>query len=482
MDKPADVFDRGWEWDRLVRFVNEPGDQARLGLVYGRRRQGKSLLTSQLARSFGGFYWEALETESIANLEGLSRAFSTHVGSPGPIRFASWSEALSVLVRFGSRGAGPVVVLDEVQRVFAKAPEVPSVLQTLLGPGGVGAEAAGTRLLLCGSAFGELRRLLDGDAPLRGRASLELVVEPFSYRTAAKFWGVLGNPAAAFRLHALIGGTPAYRMLAGDDSPASDGDVDAWAIRRLLDPSSSLFREGRIVVAEDGQLGDRQLFWGLLSAIADGARQWGDLEAGLGLGRGSLPHALKVAIDAGWVIKRSDPLKANRPTYQLTEPMVRFQRIVIERNERRLSQRRAADVWIDAIPEVATRIYAPHLEFLAEQWLIAHASAATVGGTVFEVGSTVVKAVGQLDVVAVEATSKGGRVPIVVGEVKATAGRVGIAVLDRLDAAALAVSADHRPIKRLLVSAAGFTSDLQRVASRRADVELVDLQRLYHGS
>jgi uncharacterized protein len=134
------------------------------------------------------------------------------------------------------------------------------------------------------------------------------------------------------------------------------------------------------------------------------------------------------------------------------------------------------------MPDVAARIYAPHLEFLAEQWLLAHAGASTVGGVISEVGSTVVEPVGQVDLVAVEATSKGGRVPILVGEMKATADRVGTGVLDRLDAAAEAIAADDRPVKRLIVSAAGFTSDLRRVAGGRPDVELVDLHRLYHGS
>lgn len=481
MKKPDYLFDREWEWERLVRFADEPGDAPRFGLVYGRRRQGKSLLTSQLCLATNGFYWEALDTEPGANLQALSAAWSGAVRTAGPIQFTSWAEALTTLLQFGSLGRGRVVVLDEVQRVIAKVPELPSVLQGLLGPGGVGSAAGGTRLLLCGSAFGDLRRLLDGDAPLRGRASLELVVEPFGYRTAAMFWGLAGNPAAAFRVHSLIGGTPAYRLLAGDDSPSTDGDVDAWVIRRLLDPSSSLFREGRIVISEDPQLGDRQLFWGLLSSIADGAKRWGDLATVLGASRGSLQHALNVAIDAGWLVKVADPLRSNRFVYELTEPMVRFHRIVIERNERRLALRRASDVWIDASPDVAARIAAPHLESLTQQWLLAYAATGTVGGTVTEVGASTIPGVGQIDVVAVEATSTGGRRPILVGEVKATAERVGVSLLTRVDAAATALQDKNASIVRLLVSAAGFTSDLRRAAAGRPDVQLVDLSRLYHG-
>lgn len=479
--KPEGLFDRDWEWSRLVRFAEEPGNAPRFGLVYGRRRQGKSLLTSHLCQVTGGFYWEALDTEPTANLEALSAAWSNATRSAGPVRFTSWAEAFASLLKYGSLGGGRVVVVDEVQRIINKVPELPSVLQSLLGPGGVGDTAGGTRLLLCGSAFGDLRRLLDGDAPLRGRASLELVVEPFDYRTAALFWGLGGNPAASFRLHSLIGGTPAYRLLAGDDSPSSDGDVDGWVIRRLLDPSSSLCREGRIVISEDPQLGDRQLFWGLLSSVADGAKRWSDLTEALGAGRGSLQHALNVAIDAGWLVKVADPLRSNRFFYELTEPIVRFHRIVIERNERRLSLRRAADVWIDAAPDVAARIAAPHLEALTQRWLLAHASGQTVGGTVTEVGASSIDGVGQVDVVAVEATSTGGRRPILVGEVKATAERVGATLLARVDAAATALQKEGPVITRLLVSAAGFTSDLQRVAATRKDVQLVDLHRLYHG-
>jgi uncharacterized protein len=481
VDKPGVVFDREWEWAQLVDFVRQPGSEARLGLVYGRRRQGKSLLTSQLAEVAGGFYWEAAETEPLANLAALGEAWGAHVGLTAPISFASWDDALRTLVTAGATGRGPVVVIDEIQRVIARAPEVPSLLQRHLGPAGAGRDAGGTRLILCGSAFGELRRLLDGTQPLRGRASLELVVEPFDYRTAAAYWGLSSNPALAFRLHSLIGGTPAYRTLAGDDSPSRDGDLDAWVERRLLTPSSSLFREGRVVVAEDAQVGSQATYWGVLAAMADGARTWGDLERALGSSRGSLQHSLSVVVDAGWVRRLSDPLRANRSTYELTEPIVRFHRLVIERNERRLSTRRAADVWTDVEPVVAARIAAPHLETLAVQWLFAHADASTIGGVPTDAGPSYIAGVGQIDVVAVEATARGSRRPILVGEVKATHERVGAGVLDRLDAAVAALDVEHA-VKRLVVSASGFTTDLRRAAIGRSDVELVDLPRLYAGS
>lgn len=188
MLKPSRIFDRSTEWDALAEFASDgPPGQLRLGLVYGRRRQGKSMLTGDLAETVGGFRWEALETELDENLAELSRAWSAHVGVPGASRFESWDDALRTIL--SGDGRTHLVVLDEVQRVIGKLPSFPSLVQRIIGPPGLGERTAHTRLLLCGSAFGEMRRLIDGRAPLRGRAMLDLVVRPFDYRVAARATG-----------------------------------------------------------------------------------------------------------------------------------------------------------------------------------------------------------------------------------------------------------------------------------------------------
>ncbi len=58
-----------------------------------------------------------------------------------------------------------------------------------------------------------MRDLLGDGAPLRGRAKLELVLQPFWYREAASFWQLADDPELAFQVHALLGGTPAYRAM-----------------------------------------------------------------------------------------------------------------------------------------------------------------------------------------------------------------------------------------------------------------------------
>lgn len=55
MEKPSVLFDRDAEWADMARFASAPAAGAQLGLVYGRRRQGKTLMLELLAEGTGGF-------------------------------------------------------------------------------------------------------------------------------------------------------------------------------------------------------------------------------------------------------------------------------------------------------------------------------------------------------------------------------------------------------------------------------------------
>ena len=131
------------------------------------------------------------------------------------------------------------------------SPSLPSLIQRALGPRGY-AQQSRARLLLSGSAMSVMGGLLGGTAPLRGRASLEMIIRPFGYRDAAEFWGI-DDPRLALLVHSIVGGTPAYRreFVAGD-SPASLADFDSWVLRTVLNPQLPLFREARYLLAERG--------------------------------------------------------------------------------------------------------------------------------------------------------------------------------------------------------------------------------------
>jgi uncharacterized protein len=485
-EKPASLFGREREWAQLLQFVRSGRVGARMAVVYGRRRQGKTMLLQALTNSFSGFYWQAREQSSAQNLASFASALARYSGTAQPFQLQTWEQATTALLTaLTAKPDGPAVaVLDEVGYLIDSVPSFPSELQAVLSPLGEARRSGEARLILCGSSFGQMRRLLDADSPLRGRADLELVIAPFAYREAARFWGLESNPDAAFQLHSLVGGTAAYR----DYSPVlpEAGDISTWAIRSLLDPGSPLFREGRVLVAEDPALGDQPLYRGVLGALSDGARSRGDLTEALGRPPTSLSHALTVLTDSGWIRAVADPLRQRATTFEIDEPIVRVHRLVIEPNEARITLRpELGPIWEESLPVVRSRIYGPHLERLAREWTLAWASTATLGGRATSVGPATIRAGRdksvQLDVVAVATTPRGGRKLLAIGEVKASTTPVGVEQLDRLDRTATLIGGEAATCRRLIFARGGFTNELLALARTRQDVELIDLHRLYAG-
>src|ERR1700722_13052207 len=210
--KPHRLFDRDAEWRELTEFATLPHQGATLGLLYGRRRQGKTLLLELLALELEGFIFAATQQSEAQNLADLGAAYAAYRGLRQPVVFADYLEALYEFIRIGEDRAVQVII-DEFPYLVAATPALPSYLQQALSPLGHARERTKTRMILCGSALTTMSQLLVGGAPLRGRARLELIVRPFGFREAAEFWEVADDPELAFRVHALTGGTPAYKEM-----------------------------------------------------------------------------------------------------------------------------------------------------------------------------------------------------------------------------------------------------------------------------
>ena len=193
-----------------------------------------------------------------------------------------------------------------------------------------------------------MRGLLAGSAPLRGRAKLELLVQPFDFRDAADFWDVLDEPELAFRLHALVGGSAGgYRAMC-IDRPRGAAEFDDWVIQRLLNPASAMFREGSALLYEEPELGDAALYHAVLGAICGGAHKRSDIAKRLGRQDSALSHPLEMLERVQLISKVNHALRSRRPLYQTTEPLIRLQHLIIRPFEARLVGRGRAYVWEQA--------------------------------------------------------------------------------------------------------------------------------------
>ena len=167
-------------------------------------------------------------------------------------------------------------------------------------------------------------QLLVGSAPLRGRASLELIIRPFGCRDAARFWDI-GDPRLAVLVHSIVGGTPAYRReFVGGDSPISLADFDAWVLRTVLNPQLPLFREARYLLAEETEIRDTALYHAVFGAIASGNATRGGIASCIGRKSTDIGHPVAVLEDAQLISRETDPFRKGRSLYRITEPLIIF--------------------------------------------------------------------------------------------------------------------------------------------------------------
>jgi AAA+ ATPase superfamily predicted ATPase len=481
MRKPDHLFDRDAEWEGLVSFASDARPGATLGVVSGRRRQGKSYLLQSLATSLDGIYFPALEMTEAVSLRLFADELIRFTGGPVP-QFRDWLEAIPYLFSVAGDRAVPAV-LDEFPSLVKASPSLPSVIQRELGPGGSGA-ASGVRLLLCGSAMSVMGRLLSGQAPLRGRAGLELVIQPFGYRDAARFWGI-SDPRLAVLVHSVVGGTPAYRReFLRDDVPGGIADFDDWVIRTVLNTQTALFREARYLLAEETEIRDPSLYQSVLSAVATGNATSGGIANYIGRKSNEVAHPIAVLEDCRLLVREPDLFRTGRARYRIAEPLITFYQAVMSRNWARLERGDAALVWPGARAHFLSQVVGPHFESLCREYAL------TVGAEIFngppgEVGSGVVADPAnhtQIEIdVAVLAPADHGRPQRILslGEVKWDRS-MGSGHLERLSRARdlLAVKGfDTRGTVLACYSGAGFAPELQ--AARGADVALITLDQLY---
>lgn len=472
----------------LADFLDARVKRHTLGLMYGRRRIGKSTLLHELVRARGGFYWEATRGEPAVHLARLGEALGNHLGV-GRLAFENWEDAIAQLLRLGASGATPVA-LDEFGYLLEGDPTLDSVIATAIGPAGQEAVHGQTRLMLCGSAIAMMRALTAGEAALRGRAGLELVMQPFDFRQIASLLDTSSDLALTARIFAVIGGVIGYATdMVNHDLPTEGDDFSRWVATRVLSPAATLHHEATTLLAEDPTLSSASpsLHHSILGAIANGAVTAGSIGNQLRRPVPNIAPSLNRLIAAGFVLRHEDPIRAQRPTYALADSFLQFHYAILEPHGSLLRDRDPLELWTDRLSATFdSRVRGPVFEEQARTWVRRYTSTSTLGSPPGYVGPSSVSIDGkehELDVVvaaAEEAAEPSARTVVAIGEAKAGE-TITPRHVRRLERARAGLGGRAAGSK-LLLFGAEFSDEVQRAAESRHDVELVDLTRLYTGN
>ncbi len=489
MKPPEGLFDREQEWADLADFVSDDSPGLALGIVYGRRRQGKSYLLRAACKSTDGLYVQALEEERVPALARFADSVATAKALPaGLLQFRDWISAFETATAPGTNG---LVVVDEFPYWLMHSPEVMSVLQKLYDDARHQPNHASVKLILCGSALSVMSELLAGAKPLRGRAQLNLLLQPFNYRQARQFWKI-ENTELAFRMHAIFGGTPGYKDLVREPVPDGIEGLGEWLTTNVLNPSHALFYEADYLLREDPRVSDRVIYHSILMAVAEGATTPSKIGTRVGRDARSLSHPLHVLESAGFLARDEDILLQRRPMLTVADPIIRFSETIIAPRRFLYEERRPLEAWKASATTFSDQILGPHFEALARTWAQSFASQETLGEAPGEVGPAIIndptgRTQHQIDVAVLAAgqhrQSQNSRL-ILLGEAKSSHKQRTIADLKRLEhirSLLVARGVNASDAKLALFGLGGFDRALTELERRRHDIVLVDLDRLYEG-
>ncbi|MCZ0972076.1 ATP-binding protein [Streptomyces albulus] len=299
----------------------------------------------------------------------------------GPPHWQRWDEAAEALFALGDERPAPVII-DDFLELVGHSPALPSVLHGAYLRVRRERPDNRLRLILSGASPAVIRRLFAGPSSLHGVASLELAVPPFGFRKAARFWGIRA-PRLAVQVHAVVGGTPAYRGdLVCDDVPAGPDDFDSWVCRTVLNPRVPLFWEARHLLEQEGDYADRALCHSVLVAIAGGRSTPGGIADRLGASLHDVSHVLAVMHKHGLLHAEPDAFRPGLTRYRIAEPLLAFEHAIAWPHRAALEQEEPATVWHRIRPEFDAAVAAPHFAQLCRDWATQCAAWDTFGGEV----------------------------------------------------------------------------------------------------
>jgi len=326
-------LDREQELARLKRLFESEGGA--LGVVYGRRRCGKSRLVQEALAGRDAVYSVGDDREGTLQRAGLAREIGRLVPGFDQVTYPEWDALLSRWLRDAAPGS--ILALDEFPALVSAARELPSLLQKVLDR----RPDKPVKLLLCGSSQRMMQGLvLDRTAPLYGRAA-EII------RLAALPAGWIGTalgirkPEEAVEAYAVWGGIPRYWELAADHRHLGP------AIRALvLSPLGVLHEEPARLLLDD--LRDLTQAASILALIGQGCHRPSEIAGRLGKPATSLSRPLQRLLELG-IVRREipfalSPRDSKRTLYRIADPYLRFWFRFVEPNRSRLEAGQTDDV------------------------------------------------------------------------------------------------------------------------------------------
>lgn len=300
-------YNRTSELAELGKLYEQASAAARMTVITGRRRVGKTMLALEFARGHRSLYlFVSKKSEPLLCAEYLEEIKKTfEVPVYGEVKH--FRDVFAILLNLAKKER-LTLIIDEFQEFFAINPAVYSEIQHLWD---VNKSACRMNLICIGSVYSLMHRIFEeAKEPLFGRADRILILRPFSIKNIQAVLRDYGRDEikTLFDCYALTGGLPKYLEILASDGAFSYDEM----LKLMLNEHSPFLNEGKnLLIEEFGR--EYGTYFSILELIASGKTARTEIESILEIHVGA--YLARLESDYG-IISRRKPINA-RPNARL---------------------------------------------------------------------------------------------------------------------------------------------------------------------
>ena len=422
-------YNRTSELKELRLIYSQARNAARMTVITGRRRVGKTMLALEFAKGHKHLYFfvskKAEHLLCAEYLEQIKKLFKLPV--IGEIK--TFKEIFSLLLHLSGKERFTLII-DEFQEFYTVNPSVFSDMQHLWD---VNKAECKLNLICIGSIHSLMYKIFEqAREPLFGRADRILRLKPFTIHdinTVISDYG-RGDSKPLFNVYLFTGGLPKYLdILTANTDLTLDGILDF-----MLTENSPFIHEGRTLLVEEfGK--EYGTYFSILELIASGKTSRSEIDSYLEIHSGAYLARLETEYA---LISRHRPINEKPKTrlqkYAITDNFLNFWFRFI------FSHRSAAETGnFGYIREIINRDYSTYAGRILERYyqqLFAETGKYNKIGSYWEKGNK-----NEIDLVAVNDMKK----TITIADIKLSASRIDLGALKSKSASLLSDYKGYKP-------------------------------------
>ena len=457
-------IDRNEEFDFLEKEYKRDGSS--LVILYGRRRVGKTALTTEFIRGKQAVYFLASEENEVQNRVTFKNIVAEQTGNEllmnanidnWDMIFKVWLDTIS--------NEKKLMIIDEFQYLGKANGAFPSIFQriwdTLLKDKNV-------MVILCGSLISMMEsQTLAYSSPLYGRRTGQIKLKQIPFRYYHEFFPDKSDKEL-IEYYAITGGVPKYIELFYDST-----DVYTAIENNVLSKSSFLYDEPNFLLQREvGEVGS---YFSVIKTIASGNQKLSKIATTLELKQTGLTKYLKTLINLD-ILEREVPIteehpeKSKKGLYKIKDNFMLFwfkfifpNLNYIESGHKELAMKKIRANLVDS-----------HIAFVYEDVCIEkmwELNADDTWSFHFDKVGRWWNSNTEIDVVAIDSCGR----DIIFGECKYWVNKVGLDVLNDLEQKAEQVewNKNERNNYFILFAVNGFIDELTAISKGRKDLILI---------